>query len=40
MGEVWTIPPMSGTILTPKSVRTVRAHTGVIRTAIYIVYHR
>ena len=36
MGEVLSILPMNGTYLTPQSVRTVRAHTGVIRTAIYV----
>ena len=40
MEEVGGIPPMSGTIFTPQSVLTVRAHTGVILTAIYIVYRR
>ena len=36
MREVLSIPPMSGTYLTPQSVLTVRAQTGNIRTAIYV----
>ena len=35
-GEVLSIPPMSGKILTPKSVHTVKAPSNVILTVIYV----
>ena len=35
-GEVLSIPPMSGIILTPKSVHTVKAPSYVILTVIYV----
>ena len=36
-GEVLSIPPMSGIILIPKSVHTVKAPSYVILTVIYVV---
>ncbi len=35
-GEVLSIPPMSGILLTPKSVYTVKAPSYVILTVIYV----
>jgi hypothetical protein len=34
--EVLSIPPMSGTILTPQSVFTVKAQSGLILTVVYV----
>ena len=31
---------MSGNLHTPQSAWTVKVHSGIIRTAIYVVYHR
>ncbi len=34
------IPPMSGNLRTPQSAWTVKVHSGIILTAIYVVYRR